>query len=100
MCLNRDSNFQKKQTVNCKTKDQFGFIRPVFTDRLCDGHKDCDDGSDENGEIEECAPLGGRTLTGCCSVYKVDGSNQWPYNFVWDEASGTWIGDDGHFIGK
>jgi len=99
MCINRDSNFHKKETVSCNTADQFGFVRPVFTDRLCDGHKDCDDGSDE-GDIEECAVLGGRTTAGCCSAYKVDGSNQWAYNFVWDKASGTWLGQDSHFIGK
>ena len=98
MCRTMDSDFVLKETVNCLNADRFGVIRPVFTDRLCDGFRDCDDGSDE-GDINECAAKGGKTATGCCSVYSIPESSQFPGEYVWDEASSSWKGDR-DYIGK
>lgn len=59
-CQNQQfPNFQYKATWDCTSVDFFGFNRPVFTDRLCDGKSDCTGGEDEsltNGNCEEFDP--------------------------------------------
>ena len=46
-CSN-DEGFEYKETVDCFSKDIFGFPRKVFRDRLCDGYFDCPFGEDES----------------------------------------------------
>ena len=41
-----------KTLISCPKKDQFGFTREVFLDRLCDGKSDCPD-SDGNYSFKE-----------------------------------------------
>ena len=52
--------FEYKPYKECLSTDLLGFKRKVFTDRLCDGVKDCRDGEDETGEGAEwnCIPTG------------------------------------------
>jgi len=59
-------NFSYKETADCKSKDQFGFKRKVFSDRICDGIGDCPQGEDETGHFGECNS-GGVTPNGCCN---------------------------------
>ena len=63
--------FPAKEHVTCKTPDAFGIRHKVFRDRLCDGIRDCSDGSDESGDLESCEVLSGQrhqSPAGCCKV--------------------------------
>ena len=44
----------EKAKISCPNQDSAGVYVPIFTDRLCDNHFDCEDGSDENGSMYEC----------------------------------------------
>ena len=44
----------EKAKISCPNQDSAGVLVPIFTDRLCDNHFDCEDGSDENGSMYEC----------------------------------------------
>ena len=68
----KQPDFELKEHVMCSTKDEFGFFRPVFVDRICDGIVDCHDGSDEDESRFACS----KTL-GCCEGYR-----------LWDESDG------------
>ena len=58
--------FELKEHVMCSSRDELNFTRPVFVDRICDGIKDCHDGSDEDESMFECEkPLG------CCARYNL-----------------------------
>ena len=46
--------FKYKDSTKCPTKDELGLFQPVFTDRVCDGHRDCANGEDEDGTLGEC----------------------------------------------
>ena len=48
--------FSVKESKNCSTVDQFGFTRPVFTDRICDNRADCPNNEDETGLMAQCLP--------------------------------------------
>ena len=52
-CSNR-ANFQYKSTAQCTSTDLTGVIRPIFSDRICDGLQDCPGSEDELGGIETC----------------------------------------------
>ena len=97
-CRDRQ-NFQSKETFQCQTADRFGTKRPVFGDRLCDGNNDCADGSDEGG-INPCKPVGGRTPDGCCATFMTgpDHDHQFPNLFVWDQSTERWKDPNGYYI--
>ena len=55
----KNPKFEYKEHVMCASPDELGFSRPVFVDRICDGIKDCHDGSDEDESIFQCRkPMG------------------------------------------
>merc|ERR1712176_941399 len=56
--------YRAKPAVTCQSTDHFGFTRPLYTDRLCDGYSDCPNGEDEDGTIAPCDPNGGLLTTG------------------------------------
>ena len=69
----KNPKFEYKEHVMCASPDELGFNRPVFVDRICDGIKDCHDGSDENESMFQC-----RKHLGCCEAY-----------YLWDETTGN-----------
>ena len=54
-----------KPITSCLSTDELGFTRPIFIDRLCDGHPDCPKGEDE-GKLAKCRDAGEPTPNGCC----------------------------------
>ena len=67
----KNQKFKLKEHVMCSSEDELGFTRPVFVDRICDGIKDCHDGSDEDESRFEC-----KRTSICCDGY-----------YLWDH---TW----------
>ena len=74
-CHDRN-DYVEKETMNCNTADKFGFMRPVFVDRVCDNVKDCFGGEDEsqdiNSALAQCIPEA-ELASGCCQTYIADG---------------------------
>ena len=59
-------NYEYKPTTKCPRKDELGVHQQVFTDRVCDGHRDCPNGEDEDGTLGECYNSTEVTPQGCC----------------------------------
>ena len=57
----------------CSSPDRVGITHPVFVDRFCDSNRDCEDGSDEDSSVIQCAAFGEPTANGCCNTYVLDG---------------------------
>lgn len=68
----RNHEIPVKPYENCTSVDRFGFSRPVFRDRICDGRADCPNGEDENGELAKCLPAAEPTKNNCCSILLVN----------------------------
>lgn len=71
-CKDR-ANFEYKETFDCTSTDVLGFNRKVFSDRLCDGKKDCADGEDELGGIANCQESQLQTENNCCGTLSING---------------------------
>ena len=63
--------YNSKPRLTCSGVDRFGFNRPVFLDKVCDGVCDCH-GCEDEGDMGACAPAGEPTPTyNCCAIINV-----------------------------
>lgn len=60
-------------TVLCPSKGRVGMSRKIFSNRICDGIKDCPEGEDEDGTLGKCIPYGVLSQNQCCQTLIANG---------------------------
>ena len=85
-----------KPVTSCKHADELGFTRPLFLDRLCDGHPDCPKGEDEDGKLAKCKNAGEPTPNGCCRYPIIGALTKGPIKCVYTGKTN----DSGWFSNK